>query len=117
MKHVLALIAVIALIANTSIAFAGCPSGPANPPNVCWSQEQAAGCVGSIWGDFSSCKSSDDAQKDLDACWFKHCGSLTGVPSCGGKKVGDLCQDKCFLEILLCILFELHQCPTHSGCA
>jgi len=117
MKHVLALLASVAMLANSTSAFAGCPSGQANPSNVCWNQEQAGACAGSIWGEFSSCKSSDDAQRDLNACWLKYCGSLNGVPSCSGKTVGQLCQDKLFLELLLCLLFDLHQCHTHSGCA
>lgn len=116
MRYVLALIASVAILASSSAAFAGIPSGHGNPSNCSWDQTQAASCAGSIWGGLCSYDSKAPAQQCFNACWVKYCGSSAGCPTCPDKTCGELCQDKLFLELLLCILFELHQHPTHSGC-
>lgn len=114
MRNVIALIAAMAVLANSSIVYAKLPSGSANPSNVSWTQQQAGGYVGAIWGDLLSADANEDAQTALDASWLKYFGSLTGVPSYSGKKVSDLWADQIIIELLLIIVLELHQCPTQS---
>ncbi len=116
MRNVLAMITAMVVLAGSSMAYACCPSSSACSSNSCWSKDQSACACGEIFGGLCSCKGSDDAQKDLDSIWCKLFGSLDGCPKCPDKSVGSLCEDKLFLELLLVILFELHQCPTHSGC-
>lgn len=114
MRNIVALIATMAVLGSSSMAFAGCPSGSANPSNVSWSQQQAGSSVGGIWGGLLSSNPNQDGQIVLDALWLAAFGNLNGVPSCSGRKCGEICQDQLFIELLLVIIIELHHCPTQS---